>query len=111
MQGCLTCQKPNDGGRCIYVGDDKKIEVEAIENFRLLLMTRFYLDLDETFIVSSFRWNLISISTLDKYGYFCSFRNEKFILFHDSKLVGSNSLSGDDNLYMLGTIASFNESL
>ena len=89
MQGGLTCQKPNDGERYIYVGDGKKIEVEAIENFRLLLMTRFYLDLDETFIVSSFRWNLI----------------------HDSKLAGSSSLSGDDNLYMLDTIASFNESL
>ena len=63
------------------------------------------------FVVSSFRWNLISISDLDKYGYSCSFGNRKFDLFHDSKLVGSGSLSSNNNLYMLDTIASFNESM
>ena len=54
---------------------------------------------------------MISISALDKSGYSCSFGNEKFSLFHDSKLVSSGSLSGYDNLYLLDTIASFNESL
>ena len=32
-------------------------------------------------------------------------------MFHDSKLVDSGSFSGDDNLYILDTIASFNESM
>ena len=41
----------------------------------------------------------------------CSLGNEKFSLFYYSKPVGSDSLSGDDNFYMLDTIASFNESL
>ena len=77
---------------------------------RLLLKTEFYLDFNETFIVSSFRRNLISISTLDKSGYSCSFGNENFSLFHDSKLVGSGSLSGYDNLYSTDIVASFNES-
>ena len=58
-----------------------------------------------------FRWNLISISALDKSGYSCSFGNGKFSLFHDLKLVGFGSLSGYDNLYLIDTIASFNESL
>ena len=39
MQGYLSCQKPIDGERYIYVGDGKSIEVEAIGMFRLLLRT------------------------------------------------------------------------
>jgi hypothetical protein len=69
------------------------------------------LDLDETFIVPSFRRNLISISALDKFGFSCSFGNRIFSLFHDSKLVGSGSLSSCDNLYSLDIIASYNETL
>ena len=96
-----------DGERYIYVGDDKSVEIEAIRKFRLLLRIRFYLGLNETFIIPSFRRNLISISTFDKFGFSCSFGNSKFSLFQDSKLVGTGSLSGYDNLYLLDTIASF----
>ena len=111
MQDCLSYQKSSDGERYIYVGDSKTVEVKAIEYFILLLKTEFYLDLDETFVVPSFRQNLISVSSFDKYGYSFSFGNENFSLFHDSKLVGFGSLSCNDNLYMLDTIVSFNESL
>ena len=69
------------------------------------------MDLNETFIVLAFRQNLVSISALDKFGFSYSFRNNKFSLFQDSKLVGTGSLSVYDNLYLLDTIASFNESL
>ena len=79
--------------------------------FRLLLRTIFYLDLNETFIVPPFRQSLISIFALDKYKFSCSFGNSKFFLFQDSKLVGTGSLSGYNNLYLLDTIASFKESL
>ena len=48
MQGCLSCRKPNDGERYIFVGNGKKVEVEAIETFRLLLKYGTYLDLNET---------------------------------------------------------------
>ena len=75
-QDCLSCQKSNDGERYIFVGDGKTIEVKAIENFRLLLKTIFYLDLDETFVVTTFKRNLISISSLDKFGSSCSFGNK-----------------------------------
>ena len=54
MQGCLSYRKPNDGERYIFVGDDKKVEVEAIETFRLLLKSGTYLDLNETYVVPSF---------------------------------------------------------
>ena len=111
MQGCLSCRKPTNDERYIFVGDGKSVEIEAIDTFRLSSKTGFYLDLKETFIVLSFRWNLISISTLDKFGYSCSFGNNKFSLFHDSKMVGIGSLSGYDNLYLFDTIASFNKSL
>ena len=93
------------------MSDDKTVQVEAIGVFRLLLKIEFYLDLNETFVVPSFRRNLISISVLDKFDYSCSFENKKFELFHDSKLVGSESLMDYDNLYLIDTITSFNESL
>ena len=98
MQGYLSCRKPNDGERYIFVGDDKKVEVEAIMIFRLLLKSSNYLDLNETFVVPSFRRNLVSISVLDKFGYSCSFENNKFSLLHNSNLVGTGSLSYIDNL-------------
>ena len=55
MQGFLSCRKLNNGERYIFVGDGKKVEVEAIGIFRLLLKSGTYLDLNETFGVSSFR--------------------------------------------------------
>ena len=76
------------------MGDGKSVEVEAIGNFRLLLKTGIYLDLKETFIVPSFRGNLVSIFVLDKLGYTCSFENSKFCLCLNSNIVGAGSLSG-----------------
>ena len=111
MQGCLSCRKPNDSERYIYVGDGKSVEVEAIGTFRLLLKTGFYLDLKETYVAPSFRRNLVSVSVLDKAGYFCSFGNRQLSLSFDSKSIGSGYLSNYDNLYLLDTVASFNESL
>lgn len=59
MQGCKNYQKPNDAKRYIYVGYDKSMEVEVIVKFRLLLCIVFYLDLKDTFVIPSFRLNLI----------------------------------------------------
>ena len=101
MQGCLSCRKPNDGERYIFVGDGKKVEVEAIWTFRLLLKSYTYLDLNETYVLPSFRRNLVSISILDKFGYTCSFGNNKFSIFQNSNLVGTGSLSYVDNLICL----------
>ena len=91
MQDCLWSQLPSDNERFIFVGDGKKVTVEAIGTFRLHLKTRFYLDLFETFFVPSFRWNLISISSLDKFGFSYSFGNDKVSLYQNSNMVGSGS--------------------
>jgi len=69
MHGCLRYRKPIDSERWIYVGDGKSMEVEAIGHFRLLLCIGFYLDLKDTFVVPSFRRNLVLVSYLDKLGY------------------------------------------
>ena len=92
MQGCLSYQKPIDSERWIYVGDGKSMEVEAIGHFRLLLCTSFYLDLKDTFVVPSFRRNLVSVSYLDKLGYLCSFGNNVFRLSFNLDIVRTGSL-------------------
>ena len=107
----MSCRKPNDGERYIFVGDGKKVEIETIGIFRLLLKSGTYLDLNETFVVPSFRWNFVSISVLDKFGYSYSFGNNKFNLFQNSNLVGTGSLSYIDNLHMLDIVASYHETL
>jgi len=111
IQGCLSYLQPIDSERCIYVGDGKLMEVEAIGNFRLLLLcTGFYLDLKDTLVVPSFRRNLVSVSYLDKLDYLCSFRNNVFRLSFNSDIVGTVSLLAYDNLYLLDIVASYGES-
>lgn len=105
MQGCLWSRPPIDTERFIFVGDGNKVAVEAIGTFRLQLKTGFYLDLFETFVALSFRLNLISISSLDKSGFSCSFGNNKVSLYQNSNFAGSGYLI--DNLYMLDVVNSF----
>ena len=57
------------------------------------------MDLEETFVVSSFRRNLISVSCLDKFGYCYSFRNRMVSLYLNSNVIGIGSLT--DKLYKL----------
>jgi len=109
MQGYLWSRPPSDAERFIFVGDGNKVAVEAIGTFRLRLKTGFLLDLFETFVAPSFRRNLISISSLDKSGFYCSFGNNKVSLSQNSCIVGSGSLI--DNLYMLDVAGSYNEIL
>jgi len=111
MKSCLNYRKPIDSERWIYVGDGKSVEVEAIGHFRLLLCTGFYLDLKDTFVVPSFRRKLISVSYLDKSGYSCSFENNEFSLSFNSNIVGTGSLLTYDNLYLLDTVTTYNETL
>ena len=80
------------------LGNDNRALVEAITLFRLQLESGCYLDLDETFYVSSFRWNLVSVSCLDKSDYSYSFGNGK-MNFQYSNMIGIGSLV--DNLYKL----------
>nr|KAJ0213750.1 hypothetical protein LSAT_V11C400160130 [Lactuca sativa] len=111
MQGCLNYRKPNDVERYIYVGDGKQVEVKAIGTFRLLLDTGVYLDFQDTCIIPSFRRNLVSVSKLDKSGYYCSFGNGEFSLSLNSNIIGTGSLTYCDKLYMLDIVTSYNETL
>ena len=111
MQDFLSCRKASDDERYIYVGDGNPMKVEAIGNFILSLRIGFFLDLIGTPVVPSLRRNLVFVLVLDTSGYCCSFGNGKVILYQNSNLVLSGSLLRYDNLYLLDTIASFNESL
>ena len=93
-----------DGERYIYVGNDNKTTVKAIGLFRLQLDSGYTLDLEETFVVPSFRRNLISVLCLDKCGYYCSFRNGMVSLYLNSSVIGTSSLT--DKLYKLNIKAS-----
>ena len=99
MKGCLGSWVPIDVERFIYMGNGNKALVEAIALFRLQLESGCYLDLDETFYVSSFRWNLVSVSCLDKSDYSYSFGNGKMTLFQYSNMIGIGFLA--NNLYKL----------
>ena len=95
---------PTDGERYIYVGNGNKATVKAIGLFRLQLDSGCILDLQETFVVLLFRRNLISISCMDKCGYYCSFRNGMVIFYLNSSVIGIGSLI--DKLYKLNIKAS-----
>ena len=101
---------PTNGERYIYVGNGNKATVKAIGLFRLQLDYGCTLDLEETFVVPLFRQNLISISCLDKYGYFCSFENGMVSLYLNSSVIGTGSLK--DKLYKLNIkVSNGNETL
>ena len=101
---------PTDGEKYIYVGNDNKAAVKAIGIFRLQLDSGCTLDLEETFVVPSFRQNLIYVSCLDKYGYFCSFGNGMVSLYLNSSVIGIGNLI--DKLYKFNIkVSNDNETL
>jgi len=50
MQGFLSTQtiKPNE--KFVFMGNSVKVPVEVVETYRLILDTRIYLDLMDTFM-------------------------------------------------------------
>jgi len=111
MRGCIIYRKQIDSERRIYIGNGKSVKVEAIGHFRLLLCIDFYLDLKDTFVVPSFRQNLVYVSYLDKLGCLCSFGSNEFILSLNLNVVRIDSLLASDNLHMLYMVTSYSESL
>ena len=95
---------PTNGERYIYMGNGSKVVVKAIGIFRLYLDSGCTLDLEETFVVPSFKWNLIYVLCLDKFGYYCLFRNGMISLYLNSNIIGTGSLA--DKLYKLNIKAS-----
>ena len=68
------------------------------------------MDLKGTYVVPSFRRNLVSVSNLDKLDYLSLFGNNVFRLSFNLDIVGTGSLLVNDNLYLLDTLASYGES-
>ncbi|RDX82701.1 hypothetical protein CR513_36471, partial [Mucuna pruriens] len=99
IQSFLWSQPPTDDEKFIFV----------VMTIKLQLKTEFHLDLFETFVVPSFRRNLISISSLDKFDFSCSFGNNKVSFYQNLNVVGFGFLV--DNLYMLNVVSSHNEIL
>ena len=68
---CLHCQKPISEEKYVFTGIDTSARVEGFRTFRLLLNTGHFIYLIDTFVVPTFRCNLVYVSTLDKFGYIC----------------------------------------
>ncbi|RDY14722.1 hypothetical protein CR513_00168, partial [Mucuna pruriens] len=95
-----------DDEKFIFLSDDNKVTVEAIETFRFQLKIEFHLDLFKIFVVSYFRQNLIFISILDKFDFF-SFGNNQVSLYQNS--MDSSSLI--NNIYMFDVVTSYKKIL
>lgn len=86
MKDCLHYPKPIDVESYVFMGDESKTRVEVVGVFRIQLCTTLYLELEEIFIVLSFRKNLISIFSLNLFGYIGSFGNGNFSVSLNSML-------------------------
>ena len=85
FKGYLWSRKPIDAERFIYQGGGQRTIIEAIMIFRLSLKTGYFLDLEKTYVVLSFRHNFYF--HFDKSGYSYSFENNKVSLFQDSNIL------------------------
>ena len=73
---------PIDAKRFVYMGNGNKALVEVIGLFRLHLESGCYLDLDETFYVSSFRRNLVYVSCWTNLVILIHLEIEKLVFFN-----------------------------
>ena len=87
IKGCLHCEKPRSEGKYAFTSNDTSARLEGIRTFRLLLNTGHFVDLMDTFIVPTFRRNVVSVTTLDRFGYTSTFKNIKFSIRDTEKCV------------------------
>ena len=73
--------------------------VEGVGTYRLVLHTRYVLNLDKTFYIPSFSKNLVSVSRLAPQGFDFQFKDVSFLIIKDSVPIGSGKLT--DGLYCL----------
>ena len=92
MQGCLYCWKLRSEEKYVFTSNDTSARVEGIRTFILLLNMGHFVDLIDTFVVPTFRRDQVSVSTLDKFGYTCTFRNRKVDIGYGDNLIGPGSL-------------------
>ena len=98
MQGCLHCRKPRSEEKYVFTGIDTLVRVERYEIFRLLLDIGHFVYLIDTFVVPTFKRNLVFVSTLDKFGHTCTFGNRKVSIKYEGNIMGTGSLLQDNNL-------------
>ena len=79
IKDCLHCRKPKSEEKYVFTGINTSVRVERFGTFRLPLNTGHFVYLIDTFGVPTFRRNLVYVSTLDKFGYTCTFENKKFV--------------------------------
>ena len=92
MQGCFHCRKPRSEEKYVFTGNDTSARVEGIRTFRFLLNTCHFVDLIDTFVVPTFRRNLVFVSTLDKFSYTCTFGNRKVSIKYEDNVIGTGTL-------------------
>lgn len=68
------------------------LEVQAMRTLKLVLKTSYALDLKETFYVSSFCRNLVSIARLVFNNYGVLFENDTFSIFNNKSFVSGGAL-------------------
>ena len=81
--------KPDIQEKTIVMGNRVKSPVKAIGTYRLLLFTRFLLDLHNTFHVPNVTKNLVFIHQLDLEEYSFDIRNSSFIIYKNNILIGN----------------------
>ena len=87
MQGCLHFWKPRSEEKYEYSGNNTSARVEGIGTFRLLLNTSHFVNLVDTYFVPTFIHNLVCVSTLEKFGYTCTFRNRKVNIGYEDNVI------------------------
>ena len=92
MQDCLHYRKPISKEKYVFTGIDTSARVERFGTFRLLLNIGHFIYLIDTFVVLTLRCNLVSVSTLDKFGYTCTFGNRKVSITYEDNIIGTGSL-------------------
>ena len=105
---CLHCHKPISEEKYVFPDIDTLVRVERYEIFRLLLDIGHFIYLIDTFVVPTFKRNLVFVSTLDKFGYTCTFGKRKVSIKYEDNIIGTGSLSHNNNLYLLNIVASSN---
>jgi hypothetical protein len=77
----LTTRKLTSNEQRVYSGNKLFSRVEAVETFRIILKSRYVLDLENVFFIPKFSRNLIYVSILDDVGFGFWFINSTFSKF------------------------------
>ena len=98
---CLHCRKPISEEKYVFTSIDTSAILEGFGTFRLLLNAGHFVYLIDTFVVPTLKHNLVSVSTLDKFGYTCTFGNRKVSIKYEDNVIGTGSLLQDINMYLI----------